>query len=371
MSIVYILLALLMLCIMVTIHEWGHFIAARMTCIPVREFSIGFGSKLVQWHSKKHETVFSIRAIPAGGYCAFYGEDDPDEKADEDPRAMRGFPVWKRLITVFMGPMMNFVLAFLVGIGLFWIGGQTAIEYDITGYRHIAAVNPGSAADLAGLRAGDVLKSVNGVDAAGVAENGSGDTPRFSQLISQYGQNGAAVTVVVSRGEEDLTVSVVPQPDSTGRLLIGIVIEPAILSQTTIHPNLIESVGLSARQCVYEGGLILESLGQLVSKPSMVSEMSGPIGVISYVAKETQKNGPETYVLLLIFISVNLGLVNLMPIPGLDGARIILLLVEGVRRKPLSRKTEAYITMVGFAALMILFVTLTYQDIVGIFRGTR
>ena len=113
------------------------------------------------------------------------------------------------------------------------------------------------------------------------------------------------------------------------------------------------------------------ALGMLINGQAGLSDMSGPVGVVRIVAEETQKNGPEAYILLLIFISVNLGLVNLMPIPGLDGAQIILLLVEAIRRKPLSRKTEAYIKLVGFAALMLLFVTLTFQDISGIFRGGR
>ena len=120
----YVLLALLMLGILITVHEWGHFMAARLTKIPVREFSIGFGPLIKSWQSKKYETKFSIRAIPAGGYCAFYGENSPDEKADEDPRAMRRFPVWRRLVTVLMGPGMNFILAFVVAFGFYWATGK-------------------------------------------------------------------------------------------------------------------------------------------------------------------------------------------------------------------------------------------------------
>ena len=370
MSVIYILLALLMLGIMVTVHEWGHFIAARMTGIPVMEYSIGFGPKLVQWHSRKHETVFSLRLIPAGGYCAFYGEDDPDDKADEDPRAMRGYPVWKRLITVFMGPCMNFVLAFLVGLGFYWIGGLTDITYNEAGYRQVAEVSEGGAADQGGVRVNDIIKSVNGQDAAGLTADGS--DAQLRALINEYGQNGQTLTLVVERDGRELTLSVTPQFDSaSGRMLIGVQISPEILSQTVYHPNFIEAVSLSALLCVREGGLILSSLGMLFNGQAGLSDMSGPVGVVRMVAQETQKYGPDAYISLLIFISVNLGLVNLLPIPGLDGAQIILLLIEGIRRKPISRKAEAYIKLAGFAALMLLFVLLTYQDIAGIFRGTR
>ena len=367
MSIIYVLLALLMLGIMVTVHEWGHFIAARLTGIPVREFAIGFGPKLIQWKSKKYETVFTLRLIPAGGYCAFYGEDDPDSKADEDPRAMRGFPVWKRLVTVFMGPCMNFVLAFLVGLGFYWIGGLNAVTYG--DYLQVQSVNVGSAADQAGFKEMDLLKQVDGTDAAGMTEDGT--DYRFRQLINERGRDNEPLNVVVERGGEDVSLTVVPQADSTGRLMIGIVIAPVILEQKVIRPDFLQAAGLSGELCVREGGVIIQSLGMMVRGDVGLSDMSGPVGVIRIVAEETQQNGAEAYILLLIFISVNLGLVNLMPIPGLDGAQIILLLIEAVRRKPLSRKTEAYIKLVGFAALMVLFVTLTFQDVTSIFGGGR
>ena len=365
MSILYILLALLMLGIMVTVHEWGHFIAARITGIPVKEYAIGFGPKLVQWKSKKYETVFSLRLIPAGGYCAFYGEDDPDDKADEDPRAMRGFPVWKRLITVFMGPFMNFVLAFLVGLGFYWIGGVTQINY--SEYLQVQSVNAGSAADQAGFQELDILKKVDGIDAGGLTSDGQ--DYRFRELMNERGKQDEPLDIVVEREGKEETLTVIPQADSTGRLMIGIVISPQVLSQESFHPSFLQSVSLSAQLCVREGGLILDSLGMLIRGDAGISDMSGPVGVIRIVAEETEHNGAEAYILLLIFISVNLGLVNLMPIPGLDGAQILLLLIEAIRRKPFSRKTEAYIKLAGFAALMLLFITLTFQDIGNIFGG--
>ena len=367
MSIIYILLALLMLGIMVTVHEWGHFIAARMTGIPVREYAIGFGPQLLQWKSKKHETVFTLRLIPAGGYCAFYGEDDPDEKADEDPRAMRGFPVWKRLITVFMGPCMNFVLAFLVGLGFYWIGGVTSVTFG--DYVQVQSVNPGSAADQAGFQALDILRQVNGEDAAG--RSADGQNYKFADLVNKYGKDQTPLEIVVERGGEEKTLTVTPQPDSSGRLLIGITISLQVLEEKKLQPDFLQSVSLSAQLCVREGGLIIDSLGMIFSGRAGLNDMSGPVGVVRLVAQETQQNGAEAYILLLIFISVNLGLVNLLPIPGLDGAQIILLLVEAIRRKPLSRKAEAYIKLAGFAALLALFVLLTFQDIASIFRGGR
>ena len=175
--------------------------------------------------------------------------------------------------------------------------------------------------------------------------------------------------IVVERDCENKTLTVIPQADSTGQLMIGIIIAPQVLSQESFHPGFLQSVSLAAQLCIREGGMILESLGMLIRGDAEFSDMSGPVGVIRIVAEETKQNGAEAYLLLLIFISVNLGLVNLMPIPGLDGAQILLLLIEAVRRKPFSRKTEAYIKLAGFAALMLLFVALTFQDIGNIFGG--
>ena len=122
-TVLYVLIAILLLGILVTVHEWGHFIAARITGIDVMEFSVGFGPKLCGWKSKKHDTQFSIRLIPMGGYCAFYGEDDAEGKAAADPRSYSRQSVWKRMFSVLMGPGMNFVLAFVVLVLYFWIGG--------------------------------------------------------------------------------------------------------------------------------------------------------------------------------------------------------------------------------------------------------
>ena len=365
MSFIYVLLALLMLGVMVTVHEWGHFIAARMTGIPVQEFSIGFGPKIKQWKGRKHDTVFSVRLIPAGGYCAFYGEDDPDSEADKDPRAMRGFAVWKRLITVLMGPCMNFVLAFLVGLFYFWIGGIPQVNYGE--YMVVSSVNPGSAAELAGFQPEDKLISVNGVDAGG--RTADGQDYLFRDMMNEEGRKGSVI-VTVERGGQEVPLTVTPQADSTGRMMIGIAISPEITDILTIHPTLIEAARYSAEQCVYEGGLILQSLGMLFNGQAGLNDMSGPVGVVSLVAKETETNGLQAYIMLLIFISVNLGLVNLLPIPGLDGARILLLLGEAICRKPLPRKVEATINLVGFAVLMLLFVVLTFQDVRRLFGGS-
>ena len=160
MTTLYVLAAILMLGIMVTVHEAGHFFAARLTGIPVKEFAIGFGPKLLSWKSKKYETQFFLRLIPAGGYCMFYGEDDTQGKEVNDPRAIGHYAVWKRFITVFMGPAMNFLLALVVASALFMaVGEDIGGDY---GYAVVQSVGENTPASQAGLRKGDVLLSVTG-----------------------------------------------------------------------------------------------------------------------------------------------------------------------------------------------------------------
>ena len=361
----YVLLALLMLGILITVHEWGHFMAARLTKIPVREFSIGFGPLIKSWQSRKYETKFSVRAIPAGGYCAFYGANSPDEKADEDPRAMRRFPVWRRLVTVLMGPGMNFILAFVVAFGFYWATGIPQITE--VGPMKVVEVSAGSSAQESGVLPGDLILAVNGTDAAGLTEAG---TYRLTELIDRYKAGDPALQLTVRRGEEELTLPVTPvYSEKDGRMLMGVTIEPVILSETVIHLTLPQAAGYAFDLCVREGKAIIEALYSTIRTGQNLDQMSGTVGVIKIVAETTRDYALEGYLSLLVMISVNLGLVNLLPIPGLDGSQVVLLLIEAVRRKPLPRKVESAITMVGFAALMMLFVVLTYHDLMNIFRG--
>ena len=361
----YVLAALLLLGILVTIHEGGHFFAARLTGIPVKEFAIGFGPKLLSWKSKKHETTFFLRAIPAGGYCMFYGEDDLDgREAKNDPRSFGNYPVWRRIVTVLMGPGMNFVLALLVAFVLCWaVGEDTKGYYD---YSCISTVTSGGPADRAGLLPGDVFLSVNGEDALGVDETGT--ALKLSKLIDGYDPDQGALSITVCRGEEEKTVSIAPEFDAQyGRYMLGVTLN------TGYHPVYTpvtagRALHLAANYCVEAGGAILGSLKDLITTGKGFEESAGPVGIVQLIAEETKEYGLSTYVELLVLISVNLGLFNLLPIPGLDGSRLVFLAIEGICRKPIPRKWEAYVHTAGFVLLMGLMIVMTYKDLLRIFR---
>ena len=358
MSILYILAAILMLGIMVMVHEAGHFFAARLTGIPVKEFAIGFGPKLLSWNSKKHETKFFVRLIPMGGYCMFYGEDDTEEKEKDDERNLNNFSVWKRLVTILMGPVMNFVLALVVAVGFcLAIGVENGSEY---GYSVVLEVNENSPAQEAGLQVNDVILAVNGQDAYGVdAEN----VALFSRAVRAFEVGNEPLKITVRREFRKMDVVLSPQwNEAEGAMQAGIIYGIQQIAQYR-SVGFGEAIGCGVKMCVDNAKLILEFLGKLFTDKGVIQQSSGPLGIIQGVAMQVEDYGWVTYLQLLIFISVNLGLFNLLPIPGLDGSRLIFLAIEGIFRKPVPRKIEAYIHMGGYLLLIGFMVFVTFQDV--------
>jgi len=350
MSILYILLAIVLLGVLITVHEFGHFFAARLTGIAVKEYSIGFGPKIVQWKSKKHETLFTLRPFPLGGYCMFYGDETDQQNAD-DPRAFDKAKVWKRMITVFSGPLMNFVLAFVLAIGLMAGYGFSVAQ------PFVGNVEANMPAAEAGLLPGDVLTAVDG------QAIGLGDASALTNAIAKV-PTGQSVTLTVQRDGETLSIAVTPVYDATSqRNRIGIGINAyAPLQSGQILPAAWNS-------CVYASTVILNSLGKLFTTGEGFNQAAGPVGVVQMVAQQTQQGGFEIFLNLAVIISINLGLVNLLPIPGLDGSRLVFMLIEAIRRKPISRKIESTVHLVGYALLFGLMIFFTFNDVSRLITG--
>ena len=350
MTILYILLAIALLGVLITVHEYGHFMAARLSGIAVKEFSIGFGPRLIQWKSKKHETLFTLRPIPMGGYCMFYG-DETDQANADDPRAFDRAPVWKRMLTVFSGPLMNLLLAFVVAIGLMAGYGLTVAQ------PQVELVEPGMPAEAAGLLAGDQIIAVDGQPVA------LGDAGALTAAIEALPQ-GQALELTLLRGDETLTLPVTPTYDAAeARARIGVsIVAYGHLSAGQVIPAAWNS-------CVYASTAILESLGKMVTTGEGVQDAAGPVGVVQLVAEQTRTGGLEIFLNLVVLISINLGLINLLPIPGLDGSRLVFMLVEAVRRKPISRRVESTVHLVGYALLIGLMVFFTFRDVGRLITG--
>ena len=348
-NILYILLAIVMLGIIVTVHEFGHYCVGRLCGIGIVEFSVGFGPRLLGWERKGIQ--YSLRAIPLGGYCAFVGED----AVNDDPRALNNQPVWKRFVTVLAGPFMNFVLAFVVcAIMLhFYFIAET--------YPIIDQVMPDQPAAQAGLMPGDHILEVNGQ----ALTNDSAGVSQMIQVI-QAGDLSRPIDLVVDRGGEKLNYSMTAAPvtDESGqttRYQIGIV-----FSSRTY--NFFESIREAGSYMVETTGMMLESLKNLIFKGEGLEDTAGTVGIIAVVAQQARE-GMYMVLWLIFIISLNLGIMNLLPLPALDGGRLLFLIIETIRRKPIPPEKEGAVHAVGMVLLLGLFVVLTYHDIVKLVTG--
>ena len=355
----YILLALLLLAILITIHEFGHFTAARLMKIEVREFAVGMGPKLIRWKSRKYETDFSVRAIPLGGFCAFYGEDDVTGEAKDDPRAFPKQNVWKRLFVILMGPMMNFVLAFVVAALFYWACGVT-VTTGVDPY--IADVMGAGPAYSAGLKAGDKITEINGADMM------DGTMETLLDTISAWKEGDEPLKMTVVRGDETFETEMNPIWDENeGKMRIGVSIGGVYRTeQRTV--DFFGAVGSSWRLCVNASGAILGALKDLVTTGEGLDQTSGPVGIVSLVSTEVREGGFSAFVQLLTLISINLGLMNLLPIPGLDGSRLLFGIIEVIRRKPIPPQKEAMVHLVGMVFLFGLLIFFTYRDVMKLFQ---
>ena len=354
----YIILALLLLAILITVHEFGHFLAARAMKIEVREFAIGMGPKIIGWKSKKYETDFSIRAVPLGGFCAFYGEDDTTGESKDDPRAFPKQNVWKRMFVILMGPMMNLVLAFVVATCFFWANGvevQTGVDPYIV---EVAAAGP---AHSAGLQADDIITEINGVNML------DGTQTTLFNTIGNWKEGDAPLKMTVRRDDETFETEMTPFWDEEeGKMRIGVIIGGKALTETQ-PVSFLEGIQYSWQLCVNVSGTILNLVKRLVTTGKGLEDTAGPVGIISEVSQRVQRNGIKEFISLLAMLSINLGLMNLLPIPGLDGSRLVFGLVEIVRRKPVPAEKEAMVHMAGMVLLFGFILFVTYRDIVRLF----
>ena len=350
MTILFVLLAILLLGLLIVVHELGHYLSARVQGIAVKEFSVGFGPKIVRRKSKKSETLYSLRWIPLGGYCAFYDED-ADTLDPSDPRRFGAAAVWKRMIVVVAGSLMNIILAFVLAVVLHMAYGAVAA------LPSIAEVVADSPAAEAGMLPGDVIIQVEG-EALEI-----GDAGALTDAVNEL-EDGEAVTLTVDRDGEAIQMAIVPLYDETeGRSLIGV----SIIAYT--RPTFVQAVEGAWESCVYASTAIVESLGALIFRGEGAADVSGPVGVVQVIAEQTQSGGMYMYLSLGILISINLGLVNLLPIPGLDGSRFLFLIAEAIRRKPINKRIEGTIHMIGFALLFGLLILFTFRDVQRIIGG--
>lgn len=352
-NILYILLAIVMLGIIVTVHEFGHYVVGRLCGIGIVEFSVGFGPRLLGWERKG--ILYSLRAIPLGGFCAFVGEDEKND----DPHAMNNQPVWKRFLTVLAGPAMNFVLAFAVCLAM--LAGYYQVVEDTLPV--VGQVIEGMPAAEAGLMSGDRILAVDGTE----IPDGDAGVELSGQLI-RGGDAGAPVAIRVRRGDEELEFEISPalaQDAQTGETIRQIGIYYSYSERRLTFPEALRETPGYMLNVVRT---MLDSLRRLIFRGEGIQDTVGTVGIIAVVSQQARE-GFQNVLWLMFIISLNLGIMNLLPIPALDGGRILFLIVEAIRRKPIPPEKEGLVHGIGMVLLLGLFVVLTFHDIVRLVSG--
>lgn len=322
-------------------HEFGHFIVGKAAGVRVYEFSLGFGPSIRQF--KRGETVYSLRTLPVGAFVKFAGLDEPsdpdDDVEDEDPRSFRSKPIILRILTILAGPFMNFVVAFvLFAIVFVSVGVPSAV---------IGEVYPDTPAWRGGIMAGDRIISI---------DNTRTDT--ITDVKDKIWQSpGRQLTFMIERDGAIIERVVTPERDeSTHGGVIGV-----MLSEIWAQRGFLESVSRGASFTRSMSRNLLVTLWRMITG-KVKPDVAGPIGIAQAVG-QTAKLGFINVLYLAALLNVNLGLLNLLPIPVLDGGWIVLLLLEAIRRKPLSVEQEAFARMIGMAILGLLIVFATFSDI--------
>lgn len=348
MTIIYFIL---ILGIIVCIHEFGHFLFAKKAGIYVYEFSIGMGPRIFKWNRKNDETTYSIRLLPIGGFVQMAGEDlEADEKSEIPKEKMMQNKKWyQRFLTIVAGVMFNFILAIVL---LFVIALIHGAPYLGTRVGEVAENSPAS---LAGLETGDKILKV-----------GKRNVRNSDMLMLEIQvQNGKETTFVVQKKDGKTKEIVITPTKITEKDNEGYQYGFSLSSKT--ETGIIGAIKYAFGKTISLVEQMIFIIGYLFTGKLALNSLAGPVGIFQVVG-ETAKTGILNIIYLIAFMSINVGFLNLLPIPAFDGGRLLFLIIEKIKRSPVSPKVENTIHSIGFALLMILMVVITYNDILRLFH---
>lgn len=353
-----ILISIIVLSIIVIIHEFGHFIVAKKSGILVEEFAVGMGPMIAS--KQIGETLYSLRAFPIGGFCRMMGEDTTGEIAE---RSFSQKGVWTRIAVIFAGPFMNFVLAMILVICI--VSTTVVIKPEIT------ALSEGYPAEQAGLQIGDVITKID--------NKGIYIYDDLQMIMSE--NRGEAIELEVNRNGEKIKTTLIPQQDETGRYLIGFspLIKNGIFSKQITEyqkASIWDTITYSFDTMVFYIRYTAMGLAKVFTFHATKEEISGPIGIFQIVGDSYEAGiqhsiyaAVQNIMYIGAVLSANLGVLNLFPIPAMDGGRLLFLLLEAIRRKPINPEMEGRVHFAGFVCLMLFMVFIVYNDITKIFIG--
>lgn len=357
------IVAILIFALLVTVHEFGHFITAKLSHMYVEEFSIGMGPLL--FSKRWGETRYSLRLLPLGGYVRVLGEDIQEEERKgieqvnvPEERRYQNRPVWQRMIFAAAGSAMNVITAIVIFSVMFLIlGVAVPIENPDTTIYAVAENGP---AMEAGLQPGDKILSIDGQQVATWDE--------LNELIIDA-STSETLTVTADRQGQQISVSVQPVLSEDGsRSLLGIYAQTA--ERQAVGP--IKGLQLGCNATWQMTVAMVDVLGDLFTgKINIMDEeegLTGPVGIVQIIDQSTKAGWVYVFNLAAL-LSINLAVINLLPIPSLDGSKLLFLLIEAIRGKAIDPMKEGYVNFIGFSLMMLLIIVVTYKDIVRLFTS--
>jgi len=364
--VVTIIIFILILSILVLIHELGHFVVAKLLNIKVEEFGFGFPPRV--FGIKRGETLYSINWLPIGGFVKLYGEDEAGggriqpsavsrQPSEDTDRAFYARPVWQRALVIVAGVVMNFVLAVTLISILFSVVG-IAVPTDKV---NVDLIIKGAPADKAGLKVGDTIVSINGEEIVSTQEVVDSTKNNLGKTIR--------VGVRTQKGQDEI-IDLTPRknyPSNQGPMGVAV-------SQDTVVRKYpwYEAPFVGTREALNESWLIASGLGsllvQLVTKGSVPQDVAGPVGIAQLTGRVVQI-GPAAVLSFISLLSLNLAIINILPIPALDGGRLFFILFEAVARKKVNSTFESYAHTIGMIILLALIALITLHDLVRVFTG--
>jgi len=359
-----VLIFVLVLVALILVHEFGHFVAAKLSGMRVDEFGIGYPPKA--WGVKRGETEYTLNWLPFGGFVRIYGEDEA--AVQEDPkdghRAFFRKPRVLQALVLLAGILMNLVFAWLLLAITLGLGAPRALDPEELStasdpYVLVASVMPGSPAEEAGFKPGDrIVRATAGADLFM-----SADADAFTAFVSGSDE---AITFTLENGGQERTVSATPRAglslEDPERLVLGVGVASVGVVRTPWHAAPLEGLTLTWELTKATAIGLVGFFGSIFTLSADLSQVSGPVGIAGAVG-DAAGTGLSELLTLTAVISINLALINLLPIPALDGGRLLFVAIEAVIRRPLSRRFQNWVNATGFAFLILLMIVVTASDI--------
>jgi membrane-associated protease RseP (regulator of RpoE activity) len=352
-----ILAAIAVLAILIVVHELGHFMAARLQGIYANRFSLGFGPIL--WKYQGPETEYAIRAFPLGGFVGFPDDDPDSDIPPDDPNLLRNRPVLDRAIVISAGVIANLIFAYFLLV-------TQAGTVGIPGFNEAGVLVPQVAAESsavaqkAGIKPGDVVLAIDGEDLG----TGLEATESLKRTIQKSPNQPLELTV--QRNQQTLAITVKPEPGQDGKGRIGVQLAPNGTIVRKRSSNILEAFSTAAEEFERVALLIVQGFGQLISNfGETAGQVSGPVEIVRIGANVARSNLADLFQFAAL-ISINLAVINILPLPALDGGQLAFLLIEGVRGKPLPLEFQQNIMQTGLVLLLGLGIFLIVRDTVNL-----